>query len=241
MKDFTVIARVAWIVNYFTNQLLLGRKKAGVRYMQTSFYTIKGASEALYKELGSKFLAFAYPVNNEAEVKANLEGLKKKYFDASHHCYAWMLGASGDRFRAFDDGEPNHSAGDPILGQIRSKSLTNILIVVVRYFGGTKLGVGGLVKAYKTASAAALMAAEIVERTITKSYSITYAYESTPEVMSLVKEFDLSIEAQEFSEGGFMRVSVAVQRESDFLKRIELAKALGHSISIKVIINTQIN
>lgn len=232
MKDYIVIARVAWIVKLFYSQLLIGRKKDGVRYMQTSFYTIKEASEALYKELGSKFLAFACPVNNEAEIKANLEGLKKKYFDASHHCYAWMLGASGDRFRAFDDGEPNHSAGDPILGQIRSKNRTNILIVVVRYFGGTKLGVGGLVKAYKTASAAVLSNAEIVEKIITRTFSITYAYESTPEVMSMVKEFDLHIEAQEFSEGGFMRVSVALQRESDFLKRIELAKALGHSVSI---------
>jgi len=121
-----------------------------------SFRTIQNASEGSYKELGSKFLAFACPVESEQEIKENIEHLKKKYFDATHHCFAWILGADRSRFRAFDDGEPNHSAGDPILGQLRSRDLTNVLVVVVRYYGGVKLGVGGLIHAYKLATEDAL-------------------------------------------------------------------------------------
>src|SRR5689334_3258152 len=114
-----------------------------------SFLTIESVSEGIFKEKGSKFLAFAYPVSSESDIKLRLEELRKKYFDATHHCYAWMLGSDKKHFRAADDGEPNHSAGAPILGQIKSKNLTNVLVVVVRYFGGTKLGVGGLTQAYK--------------------------------------------------------------------------------------------
>lgn len=183
--------------------------------------------------MGSKFMAFAYPVSTESEIKTTLEALRKKYFDASHHCYAWMLGANHDRFRAFDDGEPSHSAGDPILGQIRSKKLTNILIVVVRYFGGTKLGIGGLIKAYKAASTTVLNNAQIIEKVVTKTFAIRYKYESTPEIMSLVKEFDLTVIEQEFSDAGFMRVSIALIKEKAFVKRLVLANALGHSISYK--------
>ena len=117
-----------------------------------SYHTIASGAEGSYKEKGSKFLAFAYPVASEAEVKEKIEALKAKYFDARHHCYAWILGAEKKLYRANDDGEPNHSAGDPILGQLRAMNLTNVLIVVVRYFGGVKLGVGGLVTAYRSAA-----------------------------------------------------------------------------------------
>ena len=117
-----------------------------------SYHTLQDPEEGFYKEKGSKFLAFAYPVTTEKEIKERIDGLKAKYFDARHHCYAWMLGANKNHFRAFDDGEPNHSAGDPILGQIRSKGVTNVLVVVVRYFGGVKLGMGGLISAYKNAA-----------------------------------------------------------------------------------------
>jgi putative IMPACT (imprinted ancient) family translation regulator len=110
-----------------------------------SYITIKSGVQGLYKEKGSKFLAFAYPVESEEEVKQRLLELRKAYYDARHHCYAYVLGAEKEKYRATDDGEPNHSAGDPILGQIRSRNLTNVLVVVVRYFGGVKLGVGGLV------------------------------------------------------------------------------------------------
>jgi len=158
-----------------------------------SFLTVEGPSEGSYKESGSKFLAFAYPVSSEDEVKIKIETLKKKYFDARHHCFAWMLGENKSRYRAFDDGEPNHAAGDPILGQIKSKNLTNVLVVVIRYFGGVKLGVGGLIQAYKTAAEDALNNASIVEREVTHSTALHYPYESTTEVMRLVKEFDLII------------------------------------------------
>lgn len=121
-----------------------------------TYFTLKGNSEGFNKEKGSKFLAFAYVVSNEDDVKKTVAELKKKYYDARHYCYAYVLGDQSEIYRAKDDGEPGHSAGDPILGQIRSKKLTNTLIVVVRYFGGTKLGVGGLIHAYKTAAADAI-------------------------------------------------------------------------------------
>src|SRR5690606_7725476 len=124
--------------------------------MDDGYRTIAQPAEGLYKEKGSKFIALAYPVYTEEEIKDRLAELRKKYYDARHHCYAYMLGADKSRYRANDDGEPNHSAGDPILGQIRSADLSNVLVVVVRYFGGTKLGVSGLITAYKTATADAL-------------------------------------------------------------------------------------
>src|SRR5687768_4675593 len=134
----------------------LRRKKCTFRYMVYSYRTIQLPSSGEYKEKGSRFLSFSFPVQTDTEIKAHLAALKKQYYDARHHCYAWILGAEGKNFRAVDAGEPNHSAGDPILGQIRSKGLTNILVVVIRYFGGIKLGVGGLIYAYKTAAEIAL-------------------------------------------------------------------------------------
>src|SRR6202008_3622947 len=119
--------------------------------------------------------------------------LKSEYFDARHHCYAWMLGPERNHFRAFDDGEPNHSAGDPILGQIRSKNLTNVLVVVVRYFGGTKLGVGGLIAAYKIAAEDALNNCAVIEKEVMKRIALSYEYAVTSDVMRLVKDFDMNI------------------------------------------------
>jgi uncharacterized YigZ family protein len=156
------------------------------------------ASEGLFKEKGSKFFAFAYPVKTEQEIKGILEGLRKKYFDARHHCYAYMLGKNKDVFRTNDDGEPNHSAGDPILGQIRSHSLTNVLIVVVRYFGGTKLGVGGLINAYKTAAAEAILNNKVIETEDQKELTLHFGYQEMNQVMKLVKEYDLEMVAQKF-------------------------------------------
>ncbi len=199
-----------------------------------SFQTISGPSEGIYKELGSKFLAFAYPVKTEEEIRSKIEDIKKEYFDARHHCFAWMLGKEKDRYRAFDDGEPNHSAGDPILGQIKSKNLTNVLVVVVRYFGGVKLGVGGLIQAYKTAAENALNQAIIIEHEITQTIIFNYPYESTAEVMRLVKEFDLQIMKQQFLEGCLLQAEVK-QKYVDLLKsRAELLKVTGHRISFSV-------
>ena len=129
-----------------------------------SYHTLAGPAEAIYKEKSSKFLAYAYPVESEEEIRTLLDALRKKYYDATHLCYAWRLGPHGETFRANDDGEPSGTAGKPILGQLLSNELVNCLIVVVRYFGGTKLGVSGLIGAYKESAAEAIRAAEIVER-----------------------------------------------------------------------------
>ncbi len=151
----------------------------------------------MYKEKGSKFLYFSFPVENEEEIKAELLALKKVHYDATHQCYAWVLGPKGLNFRANDDGEPNHSAGDPILGQIRSNQLTNVLIVVVRYFGGTKLGVSGLIQAYKTSAALAIEENKIVEKKVMQKLSIEFTYELMNEVMKIVKSENLEVHHQE--------------------------------------------
>ncbi len=166
--------------------------------MRDTFLSLKSPAEGIYKEKGSKFLAFAYPVETEEAVKELLDQLKKKYADATHHCYAYMLGAKGEKWRANDDGEPSHSAGTPILNQIKSKGLSDVLIVVVRYYGGTKLGVSGLINAYKTAAALALEEAEWEEKQVSRVFEITYNYAETSQVMSLVNRSDLKILAQSF-------------------------------------------
>lgn len=165
--------------------------------MKDTYQMITAPAEGFFKDRGSKFLAFAFPVHNEEEIKAHQEALRKKYYDARHHCYAFMLGANQNSFRASDDGEPKHSAGDPILGQIRSFDLTNILVVVIRYFGGTKLGVGGLINAYKTATAEALEAAEVEEKLMTQNISIQFEYDQMNLVMKMIKDHELEIVAQE--------------------------------------------
>lgn len=162
-----------------------------------SYLTLAGKTEGIYKELGSKFLYFSFPVNSEDAIKAELSTLRKTYFDATHHCFAWVLGQDGTQFRANDDGEPNHSAGDPILGQIRSNQLTNVLIVVVRYFGGTKLGVSGLIKAYKTAAALAIEENQIIREWVKISLNLRFPYPSMNEVMKVVKAHELEIFSQE--------------------------------------------
>jgi uncharacterized YigZ family protein len=162
-----------------------------------TYFTIKHISEGLYKDRSSKFFFFSFPVKTEDEIKDTLSELKKTYYDARHHCYAYVLGKDGETYRAVDDGEPNHSAGDPILGQIRSNNLTNILIVVVRYFGGTKLGMSGLIQAYKTSAAMAIEENEIIEERVLVSVRIKFLYPSMNDVMKLVKTHELSILDQE--------------------------------------------
>ena len=166
--------------------------------MKDYFYTISKGGEGFYKEKGSKFIGLAFRVRDEEEVKQRLEEVKKQYYDGRHHCYAYIL--SKDKLRANDDGEPNHSAGDPILGQIKSKNLTEVLIVVVRYFGGTKLGVPGLINAYKTAAFEALEDSKLIEVTIEEIYDIRYGYEITNEIMRLISDFEADIKNQEFTE-----------------------------------------
>ncbi|HOX81477.1 MAG TPA: YigZ family protein [Chryseolinea sp.] len=197
-----------------------------------SYRTIQKPVKGSYKEKGSKFLAFAFPVASEVEIKENLEALRKEYFDARHHCFSWMLGPEKKHFRVSDDGEPNHSAGDPILGQIRSNDLTNVLIVVVRYFGGVKLGVGGLISAYKSAAEDALKNALIIEEEVKEKISITYDYVSTPEVMRLVKDFDLSILDQSFNEACSITFEVALKNKEDLLEKITLLQVTGTNLTL---------
>ena len=199
--------------------------------MQTfSYHTIEGPSQGVYKEKGSKFLAFAYPVDSEIEIKEKIDALKKGYFDARHHCFAWVLGADKARFRSFDDGEPNHSAGDPILGKIRSAGLTNILVVVVRYFGGVKLGVGGLVTAYKTAAEDALSNAQVIEKVVTEQLQITFEYDITSEVMRLLKEMDVTILGQDFTDRTNLKISFPLQVRDQLQSRLELLRAMGKPV-----------
>ncbi|MBX2968344.1 MAG: YigZ family protein [Cyclobacteriaceae bacterium] len=205
---------------------------------QFSFKTIREPATGSYKEKGSKFLAFAYPVHSEAEIRDRLEALKKKYFDARHHCFAWMLGPGKQKFRAFDDGEPNHSAGDPILGQIRSHELTNILIVVVRYFGGVKLGVGGLIGAYRAAAADTLANAIVIEEEVTDMLEIRYDYAVMPEIMRLVKANGLRISAQEFSQENVMKVICPLRIKGELLNKLERMR-VDHPILLFRIANEE--
>jgi uncharacterized YigZ family protein len=195
-----------------------------------SYLTIDLPTTGLYKEKGSKFLAFAVPVESEDQVRQHLEILRKEYFDARHHCFAWMLGAECNHFRAFDDGEPNHSAGDPILGQIRSRNLTNVLVVVVRYFGGTKLGVGGLISAYRQSAEDALNKARIVERELSEIVHIEFEYNATPEVMRLVKEFSLTVLDQRFELNCFIVLQVPMRLSSKLTEKLTLLQATGSKL-----------
>ena len=164
------------------------------------FFTVKNEAEGLYKEKGSKFLSFAFPVSSEEEVKARLDELRKKFHDARHHCYAYVVGMEDQAYRANDDGEPSHSAGDPILGQIRSFELTNVLVVIVRYFGGTKLGVGGLINAYKKAAEEALMKASKKEIFEEVEVLFHFPYALVSSVERLITELDISVIDRDFQE-----------------------------------------
>jgi uncharacterized YigZ family protein len=162
-----------------------------------TYKTIATASEeVLYKEKNSKFFGYAFPVTTEEEIKEILERLRKEHFSARHWCYAYQIGTEKIQYRANDDGEPNNSAGMPIYGQIQSFEVTNVLVVVVRYFGGVKLGVGGLISAYKIAAQMALENSEIVERTINKHFIISFGYANMNKVMRIIKEKNLQIVSQ---------------------------------------------
>ncbi len=162
--------------------------------IKDTYNTIENAVEnILFKEKNSKFIGYAYPITSENEVKTHIENLKKEHFSARHWCYAYQIGTETLRFRANDDGEPSNSAGMPIYGQIQSFEITNVLLVVVRYFGGVKLGVGGLISAYKTTAQLTLEEADIVERTIDKRFKITFDYKNMNKVMRIIKEKNLDI------------------------------------------------
>lgn len=180
--------------------------------MSDTFRTIASSSEGSYKEKGSKFLSFAFPVKNVDEINQILAQYRKQYYDARHICYAYMLGNAKNEWRANDDGEPSGTAGRPILGQINSFELTNVLVIVVRYFGGILLGTGGLITAYKEASRDALEQAGIVEQTIDEIISIEFDYLLMNEVMRIVKEMSPQILDQSFDNMCAMKLAI---RQSD--------------------------
>jgi len=165
--------------------------------MTDKYTTTVTAGTGDFRDRGSKFLAYSYPVSSTTEIKEKLQALKKEHPKAVHHCYAWRLGTDGTQFRAVDDGEPSGSAGRPILGQIDSNGLTNVLVVIVRYFGGTLLGVPGLINAYKTAAAQALDAAEKEEKWIESLYEISFDYPTMGEVLYLLKHAEATIYKQD--------------------------------------------
>ena len=199
-----------------------------------TYKTLVAPSQGIYKEKGSKFLAHAYPIGTEDEVKEYIQKLKKEYFDARHHCYAYRLGGKGEQFRANDDGEPSGTAGKPILGQLLSHELTNILIVVIRYFGGIKLGTSGLIYAYKTAATDAITNAEITERTIDEQLNITFGYAVMNDVMRIIKEEQPDIISQQLDMA--CRINLAIRKsKSDRLKE-RLQKVDGLEITDDIIL-----
>ena len=195
--------------------------------METDVYkTIAASSEGIYKEKGSRFISLAYPVVTEDEIREIVSRLKEKYYDARHHCYAWRLGAAKTHFQANDDGEPSSTAGKPILGQIQSNDLTNILIVVVRYFGGIKLGVSGLINAYREAAADAIANAEIIEKTVDEQLKIQFSYLAMNDVMKIVKEISPEVLERNFEMACEMLLAIR-QKDMPILKsRLEQVDSL---------------
>lgn len=188
--------------------------------IKDAYKSIAARSEGLFKDNGSRFIAFAFPVETPDQVKDIVDSLKKEYHDARHHCYAYRLGYQGDVFRANDDGEPSGSAGRPILGQIDSLGLSDILVVVVRYFGGIKLGIPGLIRAYKTSTADALAAATVIEKVAGKNFRLDFDYMSMNAVMKVLKDMGLPQEGQDFGATCSLRTRVRLAALQDFQDRL---------------------
>ncbi|MBR5019099.1 MAG: YigZ family protein [Bacteroidales bacterium] len=185
-----------------------------------TYRSIAAPSKGIYKELGSKFLAFAYPIETEEEAKNLIASLRKEYFDARHHCFAWRLGLSGEPYRFSDDGEPSSTAGRPIHGQLLSQELSDILVVVVRYFGGVKLGVPGLIRAYRTATQDALANATVIEKVAGEHFSIEFGYLQMNDVMKVLKDMGITPLKQEFDLDCRMEVRVRLNQIEDFQKQL---------------------
>ena len=189
-----------------------------------SYHTLAGPAEAIYKEKSSKCLAYAYPVESEEEIRTLLDELRKRYYDATHHCYAWRLGSRGESYRANDDGEPSGTAGKPILGQLLSCEVTDCLVVVVRYFGGTKLGVPGLIAAYRESAAEVLAAAEIVERTVDRTLRVDFPYAAMNGIMKVVKEEQPTVVAQRFDNLCTLELRIRESRAERLVERLRKAE-----------------
>lgn len=198
-----------------------------------TYQTIVAPSEEiLFKEKNSKFFGYAFPVTSDDEIKTHLEHLRKKHFGAVHFCYAWQTGTDKIAFRANDDGEPSNSAGMPIYGQIQSFGITNVLVVIVRFFGGVKLGVGGLITAYKTAAQMAIEASEIVMHTIDIHFILTFDYKNMNKVMRLIKEKNLEIISQQMEMR--CKIEIATRKKNAAIVRANFDSIFGIEISEKV-------
>ena len=194
------------------------------------YYSIEAPVQAVYKDQKSRFIAFAYPVESEEEVKELLAKCRKEYHDARHHCLAYRIGYDGSSWRSSDDGEPSGTAGRPILGQIDSAGLSDVAVIVVRYFGGIRLGVPGLIAAYKEASRLALQSAVRVKKTAGNSYLLRFGYESMPELMKLLKEMSLAYKDLEFGEDCSLKVRIRLSSEKEFFERTNLIANFKYNI-----------
>lgn len=188
-----------------------------------SYRTVAAPAEAACRERSSKFLSWIYPVRTEEEIRERLDALRKRYYDATHHCYAWRLGPRGEAFRANDDGEPSGTAGKPILGQLLSNDITDSLVVVVRYFGGTKLGVPGLIAAYRESAAEAIAAARIVERTVDRTIRVDFPYIAMNDIMRVIKEQQPKIASQEFDNLCTMVLTIRESRAGELTEKLKKA------------------
>ena len=185
-----------------------------------TYRSIAAPSKGIYKELGSKFLALAYPVETEEAAKNIIAALRKEHFDARHHCFAWRLGLTGEPYRFSDDGEPSSTAGRPIYGQLLSQELSDILVVVVRWFGGVKLGVPGLIRAYKTATQDALANATIIEKVAGETFIVQFGYLQMNDVMKVLKEMGIAPLRQEFDLDCRLEVRVRLNQIEEFRKQL---------------------
>ncbi len=197
--------------------------------MDDVYYTIKSNAEGFYSEKGSKFQSYIYHVENQSEIKEILQKLRKKYHDARHQVYAYLMGKNKQEFRANDDGEPANSSGMPVLGQIKAHNLTNVLIVVIRYFGGTKLGIPGLVKAYKTAAANAIENAVIIKKTIDDKFSVRFDYEQIKFINNVINDTEVNIITRKFEESCYIDFSV----RKSFSEKVEKMIRKNPKIQIK--------
>jgi uncharacterized YigZ family protein len=194
---------------------------------EKDFYlTINQASLAEFKDRGSRFLAYAYPLQTIEEFKKYLQQLKKEHPKAVHHCFAYRIGLDGNNFRSSDDGEPSGTAGKPILGQIDSKELTNVVVIVARYFGGTLLGVPGLINAYKTAAAMALQLTPIIRKPVEVNYQLQFDYTQMNDVMLLVKKYNCTVIEQEAQLFCKMKIGIPVNRLKEFLYKANEIKGV---------------
>lgn len=193
---------------------------------EDTFRTISGKAEGLYKDRGSKFLAFGFPVSSEEEIKKIISETRKKYHDARHWCYAYRIGTLNYTYRMNDDGEPVNTAGKPIYGQIISNNLTNILIIVVRYFGGTLLGKGGLIKAYKSATAGMLSNAEIIVKAVDRLYKINFNYDVMSAVLKIIDREKLSRTDCKFDQHCSIITRIKVSKEKNIISRLERIKSV---------------